>query len=751
MLKRLSGTFSQSSDQLLLPPSQASPSLNSYSAPSSPRSLRSVQPQSGSGYPFPSSPTTPTTSHPQTAGIPPTIDRSTLHKTLSLLSSLLVALDEMRAASILHSKAEKKVGKALKELGVGGWGEILRKKDSKEDSTIPDALLASTTMFENLAEVDSKLSKFVQNEYESLNEFTNKYFKKTAKEEKSYEDSLSSLDQKASRTTQSYARYASKHTSTSPALVSSSHLDSLTTSHSNYLSTLQSLQSQSQQLQLEYAEKIAARREATGREVARVVSGLAERSWRNRAEAVRKGGGEVIGRVLEKGVWVDKGFERVGEYEKRGRELAEEEEEETKEQESLNRAQNQSQAKEIENGVDSKRNVHIRGPRAPSTTSTQNTLTTTISSTLSSVPSSSSSPTPTTNRSELPQPPRSYSTSTIPSPIRQTSPLAEAPRIASPSLSSSTNTRRVSIAEEPIPIPSTPPESSSLGGGRTLPRGWYLDPSFANHLEEHSSPPSAPVSPPLSTSARSRPESVAGRPQFGGERRQTYDALSIQREGGGDEEVLLRKPTPRYGSAPPIGANQEQRDVGGVDEWGRNRVEGSGERESFVRGMSQKYGNGVSQEQTQTIASFQSSPPRPPPQNNHNRSNSRVSLLAKRYSSPPDHLPPSTPDVSETFSLHRPPQTPLPSTSRSSYSSQAQPQFTSASSSNQSHSTTSSEPHPPFCACQSCTTRHYSKNGKEELSRSEEERLQRELRMTAKGGTLKGLVGKGKEVFGRMG
>lgn len=43
-----------------------------------------------------------------------------------------------------------------------------------------DALLESSAMYETLGEVDQKLAKFVQNEYESINDFTSKYFKKTA-------------------------------------------------------------------------------------------------------------------------------------------------------------------------------------------------------------------------------------------------------------------------------------------------------------------------------------------------------------------------------------------------------------------------------------------------------------------------------------------------------------------------------------------------------------------------------------------
>lgn len=146
MLKRLSGTFSQSSDQLLLvPPPPISPNLLSFSnsAPSSPHSLyRQGQQGGGGGCPFPSVNNVPPS---PTSTTIVTLDRSSLHKTLQSISNLLIALDELRSASLIHSKAEKKLGKALKELATSGWsssttnggGENSKKNNIVEkDSTI---------------------------------------------------------------------------------------------------------------------------------------------------------------------------------------------------------------------------------------------------------------------------------------------------------------------------------------------------------------------------------------------------------------------------------------------------------------------------------------------------------------------------------------------------------------------------------------------------------------------------------------
>ncbi|GAA5958256.1 hypothetical protein JCM3765_004770 [Sporobolomyces pararoseus] len=817
MLKRLSGTFSQSSDQLLLVPPAApiSPNLSSNSAPSSPHSLRQQQ----SGYPFP--PTQPQQEPQQT------LDRTNLHKTLKSFSNLLTALVELRSTTLLHSKAEKKLGKALKEVGsINGWGSTI----------IPEALLASSIMFETLGETDSKFSKLIQNQYELIHDLTNKYFKKTAKEEKIFEDSLSSLDSKVSKVTQSYNKFTSKNSNTttsslnSPLLINSTnHLDSITQSHTNFIQTLTNLQFQANSLKSDYGIDLQTRREKIGIEIAKVLTGLSEKIWRNRIEGVRKGGNQVIGNVLTRGVWVSEGMERVGEYENMGKELNGEGTRE--EQIGGDRNRNgdpppppaQFSESTLKNQTVVKQSNQFRGPRTPSTTSTQNTVSSTSSSTK-------------TTRSDFPLPPSPVRRSPTSLQVVEQYQNPQPTHIDSPpppNVSNHSN-RRVSIEEptirqsKPIIPPSSPSQNPpveqqqrDLGGGRTLPRGWYLDPSFANHLDQQeiSSPPPLPLSPRLDQTSPQLESQVGDeRPRFGLlEKRQETQRRGEEDDVGGNGEVLLWKPTPRYGSAPPVSSSRkEEEEVDGesqevVDEWGRSLSSRTGHHqerereESFVRRMSQKYGSSNQVSHTSSSGTNSQSLPSSSSffHNQHNRSNSRVSQLAKRYSSPPDPIHPSS-SSSYTFSKsneessqqqqRRPPlptptirssssssvsfqpsrttnsYTPQPQTSPSSPSSQSLglnfphtrphpqllPTIPSASSGSTESHASSSEPHPSFCACQSCTFLHYSHNGKEELTKLEEERLQKELRINrnggGKGGTLvRGLVGKGKEVFGRMG
>ncbi|GAA5945075.1 hypothetical protein JCM1841_002041 [Sporobolomyces salmonicolor] len=110
MLKRISGTFSQSSDHLLLPPHSPIP------LPSPPNVVSRSDLSPSPSYPFPYTPSSsqPTKRQHQ-------LDRPTLHKTLAALSALLVALDELRQSTGAQAKAQKRVSKAIKELA-GCWG-----------------------------------------------------------------------------------------------------------------------------------------------------------------------------------------------------------------------------------------------------------------------------------------------------------------------------------------------------------------------------------------------------------------------------------------------------------------------------------------------------------------------------------------------------------------------------------------------------------------------------------------------------
>ena len=141
---------------------------SSPSFPSGP--LPSASPSSS--YPFPHTPPPPPASAFRS------IERPLHHSTLASLSVLLAALDRLRETTTARAKAEKEVGKAVRELSKG-FGEKLAGEGGQSE-VIVQALAAASMMGETIAEVDAKYAKGLEKDYEALNSTVEKYFKKTA-------------------------------------------------------------------------------------------------------------------------------------------------------------------------------------------------------------------------------------------------------------------------------------------------------------------------------------------------------------------------------------------------------------------------------------------------------------------------------------------------------------------------------------------------------------------------------------------
>lgn len=109
MLKRLSGGFN-TNEPYLVPPSlqQQAPSQSPRSRPLSlpPSPARSAPP----------SPNNASSNQGSYFPLVPQVDRPTLHRSLGALSSLLVALDEVRDLAQRTAKAHKRVAKVEREI-----------------------------------------------------------------------------------------------------------------------------------------------------------------------------------------------------------------------------------------------------------------------------------------------------------------------------------------------------------------------------------------------------------------------------------------------------------------------------------------------------------------------------------------------------------------------------------------------------------------------------------------------------------
>lgn len=468
------------------------------------------------------------------------------------------------------------------------------------------------------------------------------------KEEKAYEDTIASLDAKVAKATSSYQSTSSSSSTSSRN--PHAHLDTLTSHHSSYMTTLSALSSHISTTKASYAGAIAARREAVAREVGRTVCALAEQEWRSRIDAAKKGGGSALGRVVGAARWCEVGMESAaGLFEPVGPAEGEGEGDDGRDGPLApsRSADDEPRSARGARGDEPGRSGTLRGPRAPSTSTTQTAASTTTPTSTTSGgahsprPSVSSAPSFTSRTTSssgggvsfAPAPSTHRDTSTTPRPPPQPpaspSRYPAAPHDGRDTLRSDTFRDAAAAA------------SSSA---RELPREWAR--SSLPHEDKYAVPPHPQYEAPVRSPAL---------PQDDGEARRSAAV-----------EGVLRRPTPRYGSAPARASSRaaaaensagERGEPAPVDEFGRRGDRAGDERarsgptpqrhDSFVARMSAKYASGDGHRERERErdlphpVGLAAAPAPSSTQPTHARSSSRVSLLAKRYSSPPDAGPPA--------------------------------------------------------------------------------------------------------------
>ena len=212
MLKRISNSFTKDStgrstndlaSALLIPPPASSPLLlppsgarpPAYGSPrSSPSPAASpTRRGGGSSFPFPATLQQQQQSHQTRPGsrqgttpaddgahASSLIDRTVLHKTLTNLATLLVALDELRDASQTQSRARKRVAKASRDLATGFSSTKGGVGAAGACREVEDAFKGCAMMMDSLYEVEERHAKALRKEYEALNEAVARYFRRTA-------------------------------------------------------------------------------------------------------------------------------------------------------------------------------------------------------------------------------------------------------------------------------------------------------------------------------------------------------------------------------------------------------------------------------------------------------------------------------------------------------------------------------------------------------------------------------------------
>ncbi|KAI1786752.1 hypothetical protein LXA43DRAFT_753753 [Ganoderma leucocontextum] len=128
-------------------------------------------------------------------------ERTEIHKSCKTLESVVNILNDYCEAANAIVSLQKKLAKALRESA-----------SAKCVAEIPaNALNASATIFESIAEVDSKFAKFADKECDGVSAEVKKWFKKLAKEERTHDDKIASVNQKIKQAVQTYERKAKKN------------------------------------------------------------------------------------------------------------------------------------------------------------------------------------------------------------------------------------------------------------------------------------------------------------------------------------------------------------------------------------------------------------------------------------------------------------------------------------------------------------------------------------------------------------
>lgn len=204
------------------------------------------------------------------------IERNDLHKSVKVVESILVSLDEYRDLRTKLAKCEKKLSKGLNEMA----------KVKSIEEVPSQTLQAASDLFEARMEVSSKQAKIIQKEYDALNDQCAKYFKRIAKEERSHDEQLESLDSKIKKTQASYDKSAKKSGKLAVE------------SHDKFISSMQSLTADMAKLKSSHSSSVGTKTFSTSLLVAATLGGLADTEYKGVCEIVRRSG-QHIGKLNE--------------------------------------------------------------------------------------------------------------------------------------------------------------------------------------------------------------------------------------------------------------------------------------------------------------------------------------------------------------------------------------------------------------------------------------------------------------------
>ncbi|KAH7884464.1 hypothetical protein F5I97DRAFT_1889711 [Phlebopus sp. FC_14] len=193
-------------------------------------------------------------------------ERQDIHKSCRTIETLVNVLHEYCDAASAFTSTQKKLARALKDAA--------SLKTSTEYAA--NALGASASIFDILADVDGKFAKLADKECTSLGAEIKKWFKKLAKEEKAHDDRMNESNARIKQAGQSYEKKSKKGARDAGE------------EHARYINLLSVLGPEMSQEKYNHAVFVTQQHTSTTFSVAASFARIADAEWSRACESMRR-------------------------------------------------------------------------------------------------------------------------------------------------------------------------------------------------------------------------------------------------------------------------------------------------------------------------------------------------------------------------------------------------------------------------------------------------------------------------------
>ncbi|TFK75205.1 hypothetical protein BDN72DRAFT_563199 [Pluteus cervinus] len=194
------------------------------------------------------------------------IERNDVHKSCKSMETLVNILNDYCEAAGAIAQLEKKLAKALRDAaGLKATGDVAA-----------NALNASATIFDILADTNGKFTKVADKEYDYVSTEVKKWFKKLAKEEKAHGERIANADAKIKQAGQAYEKKVKKNPRDA------------NDEHARYINLITTLGPEITQEKYNHALTVTQRHTATTYTLAGCLARIADAEWLKTCEGVRR-------------------------------------------------------------------------------------------------------------------------------------------------------------------------------------------------------------------------------------------------------------------------------------------------------------------------------------------------------------------------------------------------------------------------------------------------------------------------------